>query len=261
MVTLNKPSAGDTNWTSSVNNNWTNIENEVNLLKKYIEGLQVDVTSATVVSVAAGRCRDKDDTFDIVLSASDTADITVSTDRDFTEAASTWYYVWVIADSNGVNATRAFLSSSSTAPTLPSGYNKARRVGAVRNDASSNFPQGVTRGKGPTRLFWYVAAVQVLSSSDQTTWQTLSLASVVPPTSQLAFFQAEYTTNADTGVNFRRPGDTSDSIAALRVWAPAKRAVNTFDIPTDSSQQIQWRSDNAVSSTIYGTVMGYYDDL
>ena len=52
------------------------------------------------------------------------------------EAANTWYYLWLIATSAGVVS--AVLSTSSTAPTLPSGYLFYSFVSAVRNDNNSN---------------------------------------------------------------------------------------------------------------------------
>lgn len=52
------------------------------------------------------------------------------------EASSTWYYVWIIYNGTTV---AALLSTSSTAPTMPSGYTYKALVGAVRNDGSSNF--------------------------------------------------------------------------------------------------------------------------
>lgn len=52
------------------------------------------------------------------------------------EASSTWYYVWVIW--NG-STTAGLLSTSATAPTMPSGYTHKALVGAVRNNGSSNF--------------------------------------------------------------------------------------------------------------------------
>lgn len=54
------------------------------------------------------------------------------------EAASTWYYAWVIYKPS-TGTTAALLSVSSTAPTLPTDYTFKALVGCVRNDASSNF--------------------------------------------------------------------------------------------------------------------------
>jgi len=52
------------------------------------------------------------------------------------EAVSTLYYLWVIY--NGTTVT-GLISTSSSAPTLPSGYIYKRLVGEVYNDASGNF--------------------------------------------------------------------------------------------------------------------------
>lgn len=51
------------------------------------------------------------------------------------QAASTWYSVWVIW--NGAT-TAGLLSLSATAPTLPGGYTHAARVGWVKTDATAN---------------------------------------------------------------------------------------------------------------------------
>lgn len=54
-------------------------------------------------------------------------------------AASTCYFVWVIAKADGTVA--GLFSTSSTAPTLPSGYGFKRLVGAVITSSSSNLPR------------------------------------------------------------------------------------------------------------------------
>lgn len=53
------------------------------------------------------------------------------------EAVSTWYYVYLIAKSSGDIS--AIFSTSSTAPTLPAGYDHYRLASAVYNDSSGNF--------------------------------------------------------------------------------------------------------------------------
>jgi hypothetical protein len=52
------------------------------------------------------------------------------------EAASTWYYIWIISNGSTV---AGLLSTSDTSPTLPTGYTYKRLISAVRNNASSNF--------------------------------------------------------------------------------------------------------------------------
>ncbi len=58
-------------------------------------------------------------------------------------AASTWYYVWVIAQPSGITTygtgtVSCMFSISATAPTMPSGYTYKARVGAIPTDASGN---------------------------------------------------------------------------------------------------------------------------
>lgn len=54
-----------------------------------------------------------------------------------TQAASTWYYGWVIAKVDGTVAVLGSLSS--TAPTLPSGYTYKALITAARSDGSTHF--------------------------------------------------------------------------------------------------------------------------
>jgi len=52
------------------------------------------------------------------------------------EAASTFYHLWLIGKSDGTTA--ALLSLSSSAPTMPAGYTFKQLLGGVANDGSSN---------------------------------------------------------------------------------------------------------------------------
>jgi hypothetical protein len=53
------------------------------------------------------------------------------------EGASTWYYLWVIWNP-ATGTVKGLFSTSSSAPTMPSGYTFKLLVGAARNDGSSN---------------------------------------------------------------------------------------------------------------------------
>jgi hypothetical protein len=62
MVTLNKPAAGDTDWTTEINDNWTSLEASVNGVLRLIKTVDESVTSSTTLqdddelkfSIAAG---------------------------------------------------------------------------------------------------------------------------------------------------------------------------------------------------------------
>ena len=110
----------------------------------YARGCGTSYVSASQVSVAAGRVRAISDDFDILVPAVLTADITVAGANGLdagVEAPSTWYAVYVLLDTTGVNPVASLLSASFAAPVLPAGYDKYRRMGCVRNDAGSDFAQ------------------------------------------------------------------------------------------------------------------------
>lgn len=90
-------------------------------------------------------------------------------------AASTWYYVWVIAKPDGTIA--GLGSTSSAAPTMPAGYVFKAMITAARSDASTHFV--------PYRQFGAVAYFQsrqsVLSAGAATVETSVSVASFVPP--------------------------------------------------------------------------------
>lgn len=91
-----------------------------------------------------------------------------------TEASSTWYYLWVIW--NGTTLA-ALLSTSSTAPTMPSGYTYKALVGVARNDGSSNLIRFWQHDRRCTIATQNVFSAQALTTS----YASQSLASFVPP--------------------------------------------------------------------------------
>lgn len=166
---------------------------------KYVDGMACAWVAVGQVSVAAGRARSDDDTFDIVLAALVTANIAnvgVVNGLDAgAEAASTWYAIWAIGDSTGVNPAGSLLSASFSAPTLPAGYDKKRRVGVVRNSSGSDFLRFFQRWNSRTRRYWYDearATLQVLTNGAQLAYTAVPCATRVPPSSQNAIFGVDF---------------------------------------------------------------------
>src|SRR5690606_23875708 len=109
-----------------------------------IAGAPVRYVNDYSVTIPAGvACRDGDDTMTLIVTTALTLNITTSGANGLdtgSEASNTWYYVWLIGDSSGTNPVAGILSASSTAPTLPSGYDSKRRMPiALRNDSTSAF--------------------------------------------------------------------------------------------------------------------------
>jgi hypothetical protein len=242
-----------------------------------LAGLRLAYASASTATIAAGRCRSDDDAGDIVVGASLTLDITTSGAGGLdtgSEASSTWYAVHVIDDSTKRNAPAALASTSSSAPTMPSGYDRRRLVGWLRNDGSSNFLHFSLQGNGTTRRITYDEArsvLQVLTGGSATTFTDQSLAALVPPTSLHARLmlglQVPTTGGAASNVLDLRPNGANSSDGpwtfgpgillpdggqGMRGWVA--------DVPTDASQVIEYRvSDADDDADIW--VLGYELEL
>jgi hypothetical protein len=104
-----------------------------------------------------------------------TADITASGANGLdtgSEAASTWYYIWVIWNGTTV---AALLSTSSTAPTMPGSYTFKALVGAVYNNSGSDFDDFQQHDN---RVI--IDSISVLSLGTQTTYTSVDLSAVIP---------------------------------------------------------------------------------
>lgn len=96
-----------------------------------------------------------------------------------TEAASTWYYMWVIYNGTTV---ASLLSTSATTPTMPGGYTYKALVGAVYNDASSNL---ITIKQKGNKVWCALSNVfDNLSPAASNTLESRSLAAFVPATAK-----------------------------------------------------------------------------
>lgn len=93
------------------------------------------------------------------------------------DVASTWYHIWLAGHDNG--SICGLLSASASAPTLPAGYAYQSYVGPVYNNSGGNFDTFLQYGN-------YVlnGPAQVLSAGTQTSYTSISLATIIPPTAK-----------------------------------------------------------------------------
>jgi len=220
---------------------------------------KVDV-SATFIIVF-----DSSDNSKLLKNVSVTADITVSGANGLdtgTEAANTWYFVWVIY--NPTTATvAALLSASSTDPTMPEGYTFKRRVGAVRNDGSSNFIPFVQRG---SQLI-YIPDGDLDVSNVTANFATYSLASFVPPTSRFVDIavRGANTTTAGQAFLFYRPTGTTYTtgkrVAGYATGTAGGGGLIPFTVEANASQQVDLKMGTLAGGTWTLMVVGYRDDI
>jgi len=178
-----------------------------------------------------------------------TVDITVvganGRDSVTAEAADTWYYIFVIAKPDGTN-TAGLFSTSSTAPTMPSGYTKKRRVGAVRNDSGSDFLRYVQEGNHV--VYW--GRYYGIAAGQSVAWTNLDFSGTMPPTSQLGGFEPNIIVTDSTAgkvfnVSLKHPdlaaGSHVGNLMNIAV-ANQQQSCSTYCIcPTNSSQQVAYQ--------------------
>lgn len=183
------------------------------------ETLTASYVTSTTVDIDAGgillRTTDRDSFF--AESVDLTLDITVSGLNGLdtgTEAASTWYYLWVIYNGTTV---AGLLSISPTAPTLPSGYTYQGIIGAVYNDSVSNFDLFEQVGH---RISTQITTV--VSSGSVASYTFVSLAVAVPAnaTKATGYMGSDNPANASVDV-----ASTSFPLGTIRQQTAASSVV------------------------------------
>jgi hypothetical protein len=167
------------------------------------------------------------------------------------ESASTWYHLWGVSD--GTNFATVF-STSSTAPDLSggvaTGYDYYAYLGAVYNDAGSNFVDFVQ-----TDETVQIADTVVLNNSVAgvaNVWTLQAFATTVPTTAQRVFGQMGTGGAAAVALIGVSP---SGSTKGMRIHASASQATvfNSFyvccpyEVMLGPTQSFYWTSGNAAS--------------
>ena len=95
----------------------------------YIDGLIITKSTTNTIAVTNGSCYDSGG--DIVLKLT-----TSTTKQNESQAASAMYYVYIIGDNDG-STIDILISSSSSSPTMPTGYTKYRLIGGYTTNSNS----------------------------------------------------------------------------------------------------------------------------
>jgi hypothetical protein len=187
-----------------------------------------------------------------------TADITASGANGLdtgAEAANTWYFIWVIYNSS-TNTIASLLSTSASAPTMPSGYGYKARVGAVRNDASSNF---LPFWKTKNWTYFRDNQVAVNNVDLGTTYSAASLSTAVPTTAIAATLRVQRSSGGGSGHIVYVAWDQSAGTYQA-VWAAGAQGAGylfAYTVPLVTSQTTYWKEDTATADTFRIEVIGY----
>jgi len=229
------------------------------IVKSIFYGIKVrnhSGTPASTLIISSGVAAQTYDGASVITTTDDiTMAITASGENgldDGSEAANTWYYIWLIRK---VDRTVAGLfSASSTAPVMPSGYTEKAIIGAVRNDASSNF----LRFWQFNRRIMYRDAGLVYSGNPPSSFTAVDPSSFVPvaiaPKAFLTFYGHENTTE----YVYVAPGTQSAStggILALAVEDESEMSTTHLELILGSDNMFSVRGtgwSNNITCSVYG---------
>jgi hypothetical protein len=195
----------------------------------YVHGCRLSPVFPNNISVGPGLARSSDDSFTIVNGSTLTADLLVSGANGLdvgVGAINNWYAVYLIADTSTVNPPATLLSLSFTAPTLPVGYDKFRRVGCVYNSSAFALFKYLQVWNGTTRRYWYdenLATTNFISSSS-VVFLAVPLI-FMPPSSTNAVFHVGISSGSSVLLRPGGSGTTTPSFGITTAGAAQSRLV------------------------------------
>ena len=164
------------------------------------------------------------------------------------EAPNQWYYIWLIARLPGQVA--GLLSLSSDNPTLPAGYSFKAFVGAIPNDAGSNFYPINQVGKTVARN-----AVAVLNSGTATIATAVDCSPALPEKAVKAIgdFTLNLGTGGGRGEGWLRSRPNQGVVGFAGYLNTPDYLTTPFSLPVIESQTIYYNrsaASNAASVTV-----------
>lgn len=190
----------------------------------YVNGLRISndaTTPNSVLDVAIGTILDSTQTFQLSLSTAATLSSAKSGLNGLdtgTVAASTLYYVYLVADPVTLQATGLIMSLAlaSTGPLMPFGYSAYALLGHVVTDSSSHFLPGIwSAGDSSRRTFIYDAPQATsITAGAATTYTAIDLTALVPAVDKIpVYINSAFTPGAASRTLKLQPtGGTGDAI-------------------------------------------------
>lgn len=255
-----------------------------NARQAYINGLKLSYDSATTLIVSAGRCGNSTNVNDISVGlplnvaatqtgvepvAAGSGDVTINTAANGvagldtgTIANSTFYAVYAIGDSYGVNPGSALISANLTSPLLPAGYDMFFRIGYIKTNSSAQILPFRQDGCGLDRWMWYdTAIITSVTSGSSATYAAVNCNTSLPTSlTTMAMFYCSFNPTGTNDDLILVPG-TSSSIVGYAILSGTGNGVDGILIcPTDgpSTQAIKYK---VTGSAVSISLAAYLDQL
>jgi len=196
----------------------------INLPFLYINGLQVlnDATTPnSKIDISIGRCRDVNNTFDMVSNSVIVVNGLVNGLNGLDTgalAASKVYAVYLVSDPVSGLPIGAILSLSFTGPLMPFGYSAYRLIGYAVTSGATAFLKMYTSGNNNARKFTYDAPIATaVVAGASAAYAPVALANFVPPVDQLpVMIQTKFTAAAaGNTLNLQGGNSVGDQVAIV----------------------------------------------
>jgi hypothetical protein len=175
-----------------------------------------------------------------------------------TVAATAWYHVFLIQRPD-TGAVDILLSTSATAPTMPSPYSKKRRIGSIVNVSSAIL--GFTQVGD--QFLWNAARTDLSNAGANTTWQSVTLATP-PGVKTLAIVVGQFNASgSNLWIAIAPPDITASTGGATLLSLYANVAgwvTQTLQVRTNTLSQINYQSNVTIANGFYIITQGYIDN-
>lgn len=257
-----------------------------NARQYYINGLNLAWVSGTSITVNAGKCSNGTNLNDIVVGlpqnvaatqtgvqpvAPGTGAVTINAAVNGVAgldigalANNTFYAVYAIGDSYGVNPGSAIMSATLTTPLLPTGYDMSKRLGYVKTSGAAAILAFRQEGASMDRWMWYDASIATsVTAGASATYAAVDASAALPNQfGTIVNWACVFTPTAANNKLVLAPGTSTSTNGYAQASGSVAGVVQTTNLicPTDSptTQAIVYK---VTGSAVAINVQGYLDQL
>lgn len=258
----------------------------VNARQYYINGLNLTWLTGTTIRVSAGKTSNGTNVNDITVGlplnvaatqtgvlpvAAGTGAVTINAATNGAAgldtgslANNTFYAVYAIGDSTGIQPGSAIMSATLTTPLLPAGYDMSKRIGYVKTSGAAAILAFRQQGAGLDRWMWYDAAIATnITAGSSATYAAVDASGALPMSvGTIVNWACVFTPTAANNKLVLAPGTSTATNGYAQASGAVAGVVQTTNLvcPTDSpsTTAIVYK---VTGSAVAISVQGYLDQL
>lgn len=257
-----------------------------NARQYYINGLKLAYLSGTTMTVTSGSCSNSTNVNDISVGlalnvaatqtgvlpvAAGTGTVTINTAATGVAgldtgamANNTFYAVYAIGDSYGIEPGSACISANLTSPLLPAGYDMFFRIGYIKSSGAAAILPFRQDGVGLDRWMWYDAPIATsVTAGASATYAAVDASAGLPAsTPTMVRWYCLFTPTAANNTLVLAPGTSTSTLGYASASGDVAAVVNTVQLvcPTDTpnTDAIDYK---VTGSAVAISVQAYLDQL